>query len=143
MRNASIMQAGAMVDWLKPRFRHPTLGKEADGKLFLREALGLTSAEISLNCFPPGRAMPFFHKHREHEEIYLFLTGEGRFQVDDEVFEIKPGTAIRVSPQGARSYRNDSQEPMHFIVIQARHDSVSSGTIHDGEIVRRKAVWEG
>src|SRR5262245_18280073 len=120
MSNATKFDAGPMAEWLKARFMHPTLKREADGKLFLRDALGLTGAEISLNTFPPGRVMPFFHRHRQNEEIYLFLTGEGRFQVDDELFQIKPGTAIRVAPQGARSWRNDSQEPMHFIVIQAK-----------------------
>ena len=48
-------------------FKHPKLPEEVAGKQFLKDELGLTSMEVSLNKFPPGTSMPFSHKHRENE----------------------------------------------------------------------------
>lgn len=51
-------------------------------------------------CFPSGISMPFYHKHRENEELYIFVKGQGEFKIDDEILEIKEGTVIRVAQEG-------------------------------------------
>ncbi|MDE7265152.1 MAG: cupin domain-containing protein, partial [Clostridia bacterium] len=50
----------------------------ADGaRSELHEALGLTGAEISVNTLPAGASVPFVHSHKQNEEIYAILEGEG------------------------------------------------------------------
>ena len=37
-----------------------------NGKVFLHDALGLTSCEISMNTVPKGYKVPFNHRHKQN-----------------------------------------------------------------------------
>lgn len=113
----------------------------ARGKLFLSEILGLTGMEVSLNRISPGKGVPFTHRHREHEELYLFVGGQGQFQVDGMVIPVREGTVIRVSPDGERAWRNNSTEDLYYVVIQAKANTVDKTTIDDGLAVSDQVVW--
>ena len=116
-------------------------GVQVPGKFFLHPVLGLTGMEVSVNCLPAGAKVPFYHAHRRHEELYLFLRGRGQFQVDGEVIEIREGTVIRVSTPGERTWRNNSSEDLHYIVIQAPEGGLASPGTEDGVAVQRKVAW--
>ncbi|MCL5116704.1 MAG: cupin domain-containing protein [Firmicutes bacterium] len=107
-----------------------------DGKLFVGQTLGFTGMEVSLNRFAPGQVVPFLHQHRRHEEMYVFIKGHGQFQVDGETFDVKPGTIVRVSPEGNRAWRNNSQDDLYCLVVQANVDSLTGqdGIRNDGPI---------
>ncbi len=45
----------------------------------LHDELNLTGCEISCNQMPAGAAVPFVHKHKENEEVYLITQGGGEF----------------------------------------------------------------
>ncbi len=98
---------------------------EVDDKLFIGQPLGFTGMEVSLNRVPPGWSMPFLHDHREHEELYLFLGGEGEFQVDGDIFPVSAGTAVRVSPGGIRAWRNTGTGDLLCVIVQANADSLA------------------
>jgi mannose-6-phosphate isomerase-like protein (cupin superfamily) len=124
------------------QFFHPLgKGRGFPGKLFLKEALGMTGMEVSLNKLPAGHAMPFNHQHRRHEELYIFLKGRGQFMVDETVMDVCEGSVIRVMPEGMRTWRNLSQEDLYYIVIQARADSMDASDIEDGVVCPDKPVW--
>lgn len=141
MANYAKFEAGGLDTWSQWEYAHPALKRPARGKLFLREPLGLTGMEVSLNTFPPGAGMPFLHAHREHEELYVFLSGEGEFMVDGERFPVSSGSAVRVAPAGVRCWRNVGAEPLVYMVVQAKNDSVTDGTIVDGVAVDGKPAW--
>jgi mannose-6-phosphate isomerase-like protein (cupin superfamily) len=122
-------------------FQLPGMKERYPGKLFMKEPLGLTGVEMSLNRLPSGGEAPFLHRHRNNEELYIFIRGRGRFQVDGEVLEVGEGSVIRVAPDGVRAWRNDSDEDLYFIVIQARADSMPDAYIADGKSVPGKAEW--
>lgn len=105
------------------------------GKLFLKQALQLTGMEASINVLPAGAEMPFKHRHHENEELYFFIRGEGEFEVDNERFKVQAGSAVRVSPQGVRTWRNTGRDDLYYIVIQARANSLANATVEDGELV--------
>ncbi len=117
-------------------FKHPKLTEGVAGKKFLKEELGLTSMEVSLNKFPAGTSMPFGHKHRANEELYLFLKGKGEFCVDGEWFEVQEGSAIKVAPNGVRTWRSSASEELLFIVIQAKAWTLGEDSIQDGILVK-------
>jgi mannose-6-phosphate isomerase-like protein (cupin superfamily) len=120
----------------------PVLKRPVSGKVFLKEMLGLSSMEVSLNRLPVGGAMPFWHRHRENEELYIFLNGEGEFLAGDERFRVKEGSCIAVQPEVRRAWRNTSQtEPLTYIVIQAKQHSLTAGDIQDGERVEEPLHW--
>ncbi|MBI3775327.1 MAG: cupin domain-containing protein, partial [Gammaproteobacteria bacterium] len=123
-------------------FSTPLLPSAVKGKKFLKNDLALTGMEVSFNKFPPGAAMPFYHQHREHEELYLFLKGKGQFQIDGQIIEVKEGTAIRVAPAGVRAWRNNSGQDLYYVVIQAKANSLPKGTIEDGVVVDQKVTWK-
>lgn len=119
----------------------PQLGRQILGKVFLKEALELTGLEMSWNSFPPKAAMPFLHGHHENEEVYLFISGQGEFMVNDHVFKVSEGSVVRVSPAGLRAYRNTGSEPLNFIVLQVKEGSLSVGTVEDGFVVDKPLSW--
>lgn len=112
--------------------------EDLDAKLFVGKALGFNGMEVSLNRVPSGQAVPFMHRHRHHEEMYLFLRGHGQFQVDEDVFEVGPGTIVRVAPEAARGWRNNGTEDLYCIVIQANAGSLSG---NDGIKLDEPPKW--
>lgn len=121
-------------------FEHPKV-PATPGKLFLKNELKLSGMEASINKLPPGMKIPFYHKHRENEELYIFIKGQGQFQVDGEIINVKEGTAIRVSPGGVRAWRNNSSEDLYFIVVQAKVNSYPGESITDGVGVEGYIAW--
>lgn len=112
-----------------------------NGKVFLKEALGLTATEVSISCLPSGGEIPFFHTHRKNEETYIIISGEGDFQVDDKVFPISSGSVVKVSPAGKRNMRNTSSSPMLYICTQARENTLEEYTGDDADIVECTKLW--
>ena len=140
--NFAVVDVGNFSELYQYTFRAEGTPLKAKGKVFLKEALGLTSAEISLNKLSPDSSIPFYHKHRLNEEIYLFIGGEGEFQVDGEIFPVAEGTVVKVNPEGERCFRNISEtEDLSWIVIQSRKDSLPDKTIEDGFKVDKKVSW--
>lgn len=116
-------------------------GLEIQGKFFLNEPLALTGMEISINYMPAGGKVPFSHKHKSHEEVYLFIKGKGQFLIDGEIIPIQEGTAIKVKPDGIRSWRNNSTEGLYYLVIQATEGSLIASGTDDGIKTEGKPVW--
>jgi mannose-6-phosphate isomerase-like protein (cupin superfamily) len=137
--NFSLVQLGPAAEL--SRYHVRTRIGTVPGKVFLKELLGLSGTEISYGLLPPQTSFPFYHKHQQNEEVYLFLSGAGNFSVDDRVTEIREGSAVRVAPDGVRCFRNTSDEPMHYIVIQAKQGSLEQWTATDGVGVPGDVTW--
>jgi mannose-6-phosphate isomerase-like protein (cupin superfamily) len=137
----SVFEAGAMSDWKEFAFPRPD-GKGPTPKQFLKQPLGLTSMELSLNGYGAKAAMPFRHHHKENEELYVFLSGEGEFEADGKMIPIKPGTCIRCAPGTARAWRNTGKGDFHFICIQAKEGSYGpQHTTQDGQLSEGNPPW--
>lgn len=111
-----------------------------EGKEFLKDATAATSCEISLGTLPQGAAVPFFHSHKENEENYIIISGSGKFQIDTEVFDISAGSVIRVATGCDRNLKCTSQEPMTYLCIQAKENSLENYTMTDGTITERPSL---
>ncbi len=143
-QNFAVADLGQFSQLHQFTFEAPEAAIKLEGKVFIKQLLNLTSAEISFNNLPPKKSVPFYHKHRLNEEIYIFIRGEGEFQVDGLVFGVSEGSAVRVDPQGERCMRNISDtEELCFIVVQARIDSYADHTIEDGFGVEKRVSWVG
>ncbi|MCD7963895.1 MAG: cupin domain-containing protein [Rikenellaceae bacterium] len=119
---------------------HPITGHKIEGKIFLRDLTDSIGTEISFNILPPYTEQPYFHKHIQNEETYIILTGSGMFQVDEEVFAIEKGSVVRVSSEGVRSMKNTSGDPMLYVVIQSKENSLEQCSQNDSE--RIEPVWK-
>lgn len=143
-QNFAVVDLGTLSQLHQFNFEAPEIPFKVKGKVFLKQLLDLTSAEISVNMLPPGQSIPFYHKHRLNEEIYIFVRGQGEFQVDERVFPISEGTVVRVDPEGERCFRNTSDaEELSWIVIQSRVGSYPDHTIEDGYGIQKQVSWVG
>jgi mannose-6-phosphate isomerase-like protein (cupin superfamily) len=71
---------------------------------FARRDLGAEQTGLNFLTVKPGRREAFAHRHRTAEEVYVVLAGSGRVKLDDELVELQPLDAVRVSPGTARSF---------------------------------------
>lgn len=111
------------------------------GKVFGGAALGATGSEFSFQVFQPGTESGFLHTHKNHEELYFFLSGKGEFQVDGEVFPIAEGSVVRVDPAGKRSVRNNDTIPLVMLCVQYRGNTFTSDDAADGVILNEEVKW--
>lgn len=113
-------------------------GAELKGKTFGGQAVGTTGAEFSFQTFEPGQEGGFYHKHKNHEELYFFLSGTGEYQVDGRNIPVREGTVIRVSPEGKRAVRNNGTEPLVMLCVQYRGNSFTTEDATDGDILQEE-----
>lgn len=111
------------------------------GKVFAGEAAGATGGEFSFQVFQPGMETGFLHTHKNHEELYFFLSGAGDFQVDGKVFPVSEGSVVRVAPAGKRSVRNNGSEPLVMLCVQYRGDTFTAADAEDGVILNEAVCW--
>jgi mannose-6-phosphate isomerase-like protein (cupin superfamily) len=143
-QNFAVVDLGTFSELHQFIFEAPQIPIKVEGKVFLKQLLNLTSAEISINKLVPGTSIPFYHKHQLNEEIYIFVRGEGECQIDDCVFPVREGTVVRVDCDGERCFRNTSEvEDLFYIVIQSRTDLYPGHTIQDGVGVQKQVSWVG
>ena len=111
------------------------------GKVFGGALVGATGGEFSFQSFAPGTETGFLHTHKNHEELYFFLSGKGEFQVDGKVFPITEGSVVRVAPAGKRSIRNNGTEPLVMLCVQYRGATFTKEDATDGVILNEKVEW--
>ncbi len=111
------------------------------GKVFGGQAIGATGSEFSFQVFAPGQETGFLHTHKNHEELYFFLSGKGEFQVDDKVFPIEEGSVVRVASEGKRSVRNNGTSPLVMLCVQYRGNIFTADDANDGNIISEPVKW--
>ena len=105
-----------------------------EGKAFVKDVLGTTSVELSFGTLAPGASVPFFHHHKQNEEVYVVLRGKGTFVLDNEEIEVESGSVIRIAPEVSRCTKNTGNEPLVYICIQGKAGSLEQYTMTDGVI---------
>jgi len=133
--------AGPKEEWAQYRLEPPNAPVPMQGKLFLRNLLGSAGLEMSLNVVPPGKGIPFLHRHRDNDEVYVVVSGRGQFLVDGECIDVQEGSVLRLAPAAARAWRNDADAPLYFLCLQYRADSVIQGGTADGQKVEGRPAW--
>lgn len=101
-------------------------------KLFLKDLLGLTGCEISVNKMAAGSKAPFAHKHKENEELWIVLNGTGSIGVDGKEYPVKEGSFLKIAPEGVRTI--SATTDLEFLCIQTKAGSLTESTLTDAEI---------
>ena len=110
------------VEDVAPRFGFDTI-QEAR---FPWRALEAEHTGLAYHVIKPGRRGSA-HRHHQAEEIYVVLAGSGRIKLDDEVREIGPMDAIRVSPTVKRAFEAGS-DGLELLAFGPHHEG-------DGEML--------
>ena len=106
--------------------------KYENGKAFLHDLLGLTSCEISVSSMPAGITLPFNHKHKQNEEIYIFLKGNGSMILDGETIDVKEGSVVHILPAAVRTMASKTE--LQYICVQAKRGSLEQFGFGDAEL---------
>ena len=109
-----------------------TIGKES--RIELHEKLSLTGAEISLNELPAGANVPFVHFHKENEEIYGILSGNGKAIIDGEEIILSTGDWLKIAPAAKRQFFASDISGITYICIQVKENSLEHFTAEDAVI---------
>lgn len=112
-----------------------------EGKVFLGDLLGLTSSEISVNKNSPGTGMGMFHRHTNHEEVYMFISGNGEMKIDDDLISVTEGTVVSIKPEAKRAWWNTGKTDLIYIVVQAPVAAMKSSALEDGEFLDGSVPW--
>lgn len=84
-----------------------------------RRILGLSGVALGLINLPPGQGYTFTHHHREQEEVYMVLSGQGRMLIEGEMIPLTAGDMVRVDPAAKRALNNDGDTPLQIICAGA------------------------
>lgn len=109
------------------------IGKNYEnGKAFLHDLLELTGCEISVSTMPAGVKLPFCHKHKQNEEVYIFLKGEGKMILDDKIVNVYEGSCVAVAPEINRTMEAISD--LQYICVQAKAKTLEQFGLGDAEL---------
>jgi uncharacterized cupin superfamily protein len=100
-------------NWARTRFG--LAESELDMRV-LRGVLGCEHIGVSYLRFGPGWRLTLGHRHPAGEEIYVLVEGRARIKVEDEVYEMRAPSAIRVPADRFRAIRAEGDEPAVFVV---------------------------
>ncbi len=71
---------------------------------FARVPLEAELVGITYQRLAPNFRLPYGHKHKTQEEVFVVVSGSARVNVDGEVHELKPWDAVRVHKDTMRSF---------------------------------------
>ncbi len=106
---------------------------EIQSARFAHGALEAQDTGVALMGVKPGRRQGFAHRHEDAEEVYVILSGSGRLKLDDEIIDVGPLDAIRISPGVARALEA-GDEGLEYLAFGPRHQG-------DGELIR-EGFWD-
>jgi uncharacterized cupin superfamily protein len=69
-----------------------------------RVPLELENFGVSYQRLAPNYRLPFGHKHKQQEEVYVVVGGGGRAKLEDDVVELKQWDALRVPKDTTRGF---------------------------------------
>lgn len=142
MSNYQTHNFGKMSEVDKYVFAPEGSGINIPGKLFLGEQLDFTSIEVSVNKNAPGTGMNFFHRHKDNEETYIFISGKGEMLIDGDKVAVEEGSVVVVKPDAKRTWWNTGDIDLLYIVVQAPVNGLKSGGVDDGELLDGTVPWE-
>lgn len=85
---------------------------------FLREDLGLENSGVSYLRLAPDFRIPFGHKHKVQEEVYVLVSGGARMKIGEEMVDLEPWTAVRLPKETMRSIEA-GPEGSEFVLVGA------------------------
>ena len=113
---------------------HSDVSTTKENRIELHEKLSLTGAEISLNELPAGANVPFVHSHKENEEIYGILSGNGKTIIDGEEISLSTGDWLKIAPAAKRQFFASDISGITYICIQIKENSLKHFTAEDAVI---------
>jgi uncharacterized cupin superfamily protein len=71
---------------------------------FASAALELQNSGMSYQRLAPSFRVPFGHRHKVQEELYIVISGDARAKLDEEIVELRSWDALRVPAETMRCF---------------------------------------
>ena len=84
------------------------------------QGIGARKLGYNLTELPPGKAQCPFHSHREEEEMFLILEGEGELRFGEQRLKLRPFDVVACPTGGAEVAHqiiNTSQMTMRYLSL--------------------------
>jgi quinol monooxygenase YgiN/mannose-6-phosphate isomerase-like protein (cupin superfamily) len=101
---------------MAPKFGFGEIGEAR----FATADLAAEQTGVSHHHLRPGKRQAFGHRHERAEEVCVVLSGAGRVKLDDDIVDISPRDAIRISPAVVRAFEA-GPDGLELIVFGPRH----------------------
>jgi mannose-6-phosphate isomerase-like protein (cupin superfamily) len=96
-----------------------------------RVPLELEKCGISYQRLAPNFRLPFGHRHKQQEEVYVLVNGSVRVKLDDEVIELREWDAVRVPKDTMRSFEAGA-EGAELIAVGAPNTGPGDADMEQG-----------
>jgi len=83
-----------------------------------RVPLELEHSGLSYQRLAPNFRLPFGHKQKHQEEVYVLVGGSARMKLEDEIVELRQWDAVRV-PSATTRGAEAGPEGAEFLVVGA------------------------
>jgi uncharacterized cupin superfamily protein len=90
------------------------------------KSIGARKLGYNLTVLPPGKAQCPFHSHREEEEMFLVLDGEGELRFGNQRFNIRKHDVIACptgDPTVAHQIINTGTVPLRYLALSNLSDT--------------------
>jgi mannose-6-phosphate isomerase-like protein (cupin superfamily) len=91
---------------------HYVWGDNCDGWHLVRD----THLSVIEECMAAG-AKETPHRHKNAQQFFYILSGVATMEVEDEVTTLFQGHGLRILPGMRHQMRNESSDPVRFLVI--------------------------
>ena len=89
---------------------------KSDDRYVVKDNKFLNNLVLSSTDLNPGKSTSG-HSHAGQEEVYLFMSGEGKMQIDDEVFAVKANDIVLIPDGAFHKVINDSNSNLYFVCV--------------------------
>jgi mannose-6-phosphate isomerase-like protein (cupin superfamily) len=96
-----------------------------------RVPLELENSGVSYQRMAPNFRVPFGHRHKRQEELYILVSGSARMKLEDEVVDLKQWDAVRVPNDTMRGFEA-GPEGAEFIAVGAPNTGPGDAEIEQG-----------
>jgi mannose-6-phosphate isomerase-like protein (cupin superfamily) len=99
----------------------PTFGLSGIEARFVREPLELEQSGLSFQRLAPNARLPFGHRHKAQEEVYVVIGGSGRARIGEEIVELAMLDVLRVAAPAVRAIEA-GPDGLEVVAFGARTD---------------------
>ena len=96
-----------------------------------RVPLEMENAGVSYLRIGPGFRMPFGHRHKQQEEVYVLVSGSAKIKIEDDVRELKQWDAVRLHRDTMRGFEG-GPEGAELIAIGAPNTGPGDADVAQG-----------
>ena len=87
-----------------------------DDRYIVKDNTSLNNLVVSTTLLHPSKSTSG-HKHKGQEEVYMFMKGSGRMELDDKEFDVKEGDLILIEDGVFHRVHNTGKIDLYMVCV--------------------------